>query len=188
MADGRLDRNRTWGKLLETVDHPPVVGVLLVHLVDDDQGGELTASQLLPGKLRTDDDTGARPDHQQGTLGGAQRAVDIAGEVLESGCVEQVDLVVVPGQVRDRGADRDLALDLFGFEVERGVARVRASQPLDGPARVEHRLGQARFAVVAVPEQRNISDLLRVDSGHRFSLSKESVSREWGLSRSARAE
>src|SRR5207244_9133336 len=112
VADGRLDRNRTRRELLEGINGLPVISVFLVHLVDDDQRREVAGAQLLPGELRADDDAGARPDHEQGPLGCPQRAADIAGEVLEPGRVEQVDLVLVPGQVRDGGADRDLSLDL----------------------------------------------------------------------------
>src|SRR5256885_8229300 len=77
--------------------------------------------------------------------------------------------------MRDRGPNGDLPLDLFRLEVKRRVPRVGPSQPVDGPARVEHCLGQAGLAIVAVPEQRDVADPFRVESGHRFSLSRESV-------------
>ena len=109
-------------------------------------------AHLVPGELGADHDPGAGADDDQGSLRGAQGAVDLADEILETRRVHQVDLVIVPGQMRDRGADGDLALGFLGLEIEGGVAGFRLSQPVDGAAGVEHRLGEASLAVVAMPE------------------------------------
>ena len=106
----------------------------------------------MPTQLGPDHDPRARPHDQQGAFGGAQGPDDLAGEILEAWRIEQIDLVVVPGQVRDGGPDRDLPLDLFRLEVEGGVARVRTAQPIDRATGVEHRFGQAGLAIVAMAE------------------------------------
>ena len=152
VADRRLNRNRPRGELFETIDCLPEVGVLLVHFVDDDERGEILRAQLLPGELGANHHARARTHHQQGALGRAERAMDLTHEVLETRRVHQVDLVVVPGQVRDGGADRDLSLGLLGLEVERRVAGVRTSESVDRATGKEHRLSQAGLAVVAMPE------------------------------------
>src|SRR5207245_8273034 len=79
------------------------------------------------------------------------------------------------GQVRDGGTDRDLSFDLFRLEVKGRVARVRPPEAIDCTSGVEHRFRQARLAVVAMTEQGNVSNLVGIDSGHRFSLAKKIV-------------
>src|SRR5258708_7080950 len=72
----------------------------------------------LPGPLRPAGPGAGRAGPQPRSFGRMQRAHHVAHEVDESGRVQQVDLVVVPGQVGDPGANGDLPLGFFGLEVQ----------------------------------------------------------------------
>ena len=120
----------------------------------------------MPGELSANHSPSAGTHDQQCSLGSVEGAYDFADKVLEARRVQQVDLVVAPGQVGNRSPDGDLSFDFLGLEIEGSVAGLGLAQPLDAAAREQHGFSQHGFAVVAVAQQRDVPDLLRVDSPH----------------------
>ena len=169
MTNRRLDGDGPGRELLEAVEDSPEVGVLFLHLVDDHEAWKVACADLLPGQLGAHHNAAVRADNDGRPFRRTKRATDITDEVLKPRGVEQVDLVIAPGQMGDRRADRNLSLDLFRLEIEGGVTGVRLAQAVDGPAGIKHRLRQAGLAIVAVPEQGDIANLVGIESGHRFS-------------------
>ena len=106
-------------------------------------------------------------DHQQRALAGGERAVDLVGEIDVAGRVDQVEdvvlavarLVVEADGLRLDG-DAALALDVHGIEhLLHHLALLQPAGELDQP------VGERRFAVVDVGDDREIADV--VDGGGR---------------------
>jgi len=109
----------------------------------------------------------ARVDHEQRALAGGKRAVDLVGEVDMAGRVDQVEHVIPavarpviePHGLRLDG-DAALALDVHGIEhLLDHLAVGKPAGQLDQP------VGQGRFAVVDMRDDREIADV--VDGGRR---------------------
>ena len=167
---GAADRHRHGDGLAvegvaERVDGRLVRRVLLVHLVDHDQGGQVARGDHLPGQLGADRHAPAGADHQHRGVGGGERRGELAGEVLEPGNVDEVDAVPVPVEVGERGADAHRAALLLGLVVEDRGALVGGAHPGGGPGGVQQRLAEGGLAVVAVTDHGDGPDPIR--RGHR---------------------
>jgi hypothetical protein len=165
--DGQVQGDRPWGELrAHRVHSPEVVGVLLVHLVDDHEPRLAGTGQLLPGDLGTDRELVGRAHDEQRTLRRRQPALDLPREVEETRRVEEVELVAVELAVADAEVDRDLAPLLLGLEVERGRAAVGRPQAWDGPRRVQQRFRQRGLAIVGVAQDGDVSNPLQALCRH----------------------
>src|SRR5215212_4609994 len=92
-ADGELDRRHRFtergpgrGERLSEV------GVLAVHLVDEEQARDTPFFGKPPDLLGANLDTGRGIDDDDGRIGYAQRRLDVANEVGVARCVDDVDL------------------------------------------------------------------------------------------------
>src|SRR5690606_8743002 len=126
------------------------IGVLTVHLVDDDESGELTLQAVGPDPFGSYCHTrdGRYDDHRR--IGGRQAAADLADEVGVAGGVDDVELVATPLKGVNSGVDRDLPALLLRRRVRRRGAVFDGAKGRYGPRPVEHRLDQRRLAGAAV--------------------------------------
>src|ERR1700730_16485699 len=115
---------------------------------------------MLPGDFGSDRQLGVGTDHHHRTLGRAQAAEHLAGEIEEAGRVEDVDLVAVVLRKGHAQADRDLPLLLFGLEVHGGRRLVGGAHSSDGAGSEQHRFGERGLAVVRMTEQDDVPDLV----------------------------
>ena len=105
-ADGHGDRDRLAVEgVAQRVDRRLVRRVLLVHLVDDDQGRQVARRDHLPGELGADGHAATGSDDEHHRVGSGERRGELPGEVLEAGHIDEVDAVPVPVEVRQRRAD-----------------------------------------------------------------------------------
>ena len=132
-----------------------------VELVDEHHAGHAELRGDLPRRIRLDLDAFDRADHEDGQVGHAQRRVDVADEVRVPGAVDEVDLVVLPLERRERERQGQPALLLLGVEVGDRRSVLDPADPSDGAGAVQQRLGQGRLARSAVAHQGDVSDLLR---------------------------
>ena len=168
----RTDRQMEWKRARREIfaqrgDRAVEIGILLVQLVDDDDSRLVGPVALLPGNLCADGKLRARAHHHDCAFGHAEPAEDLACEVEEPRCVEDVDLVAVVLGEGDAEVDRDLALVFFRLEVHGRGRLVRRAQAGDRARREQHRLSEHGLAVVGVAQEDDVSDLVRsVFSGH----------------------
>ena len=113
----------------------------------------------LPDGVGADLRPGHAVDQDQRAVGHARGFGDFAVEVGVAGRVDQVDLVALPLQRRDRQADRHLALELFWIEIGRGVAVVDRAHSRDGPRAKQQGLAQRRLARATMREQADVAQL-----------------------------
>ena len=109
-------------------------------------------------------------DHQQRSLAGRERAVDLVGEVDMARRVDQVELiglavlglVVQPHGLRLDG-DAALALDVHGIEhLLTHFARAQAAAGLN------QAVGERRFPVVNVSDDGKVTDVVKCGHGARL--------------------
>ena len=148
-ADRQVQRHRPRRQLSpQRFEHAEVVGVLLVHLVDDHQPRLLVPVQPTPADLGADADGARGADHEQRALGHRQGARDLATEVEEPRGVQEVDLEAVQLHVRHREVDGDPTLLLLRLEVEHGGSSLGGAHPTDRPRGEEHAFGERGLAFV----------------------------------------
>lgn len=124
-ADAALDgpRQRTHVDVelfLELVQQVEGVLGLAVHLVDEDDDGGVAHAAHFHELARLRLHTLGAVHHDDDAIDGGQRAVGVFGEVLVTGGVENVDLVVLIVELHDGGGDGDTALLLDVHPVGRG--------------------------------------------------------------------
>ncbi len=148
--------------VLQRVESLGVVAVLLAALGDREHHGQVGGLQIVPAALGADGDGLGRVLGGDGDYAGLDRAQGVehlADKVEVAGAVEHVDLVAVELHRRDSRGDGDLAGDLFGIIVADGVAVSYLAQTVDGAGDVEHALGQAGLAGVAVAQEGDVTDV-----------------------------
>ena len=105
--------------LFEFVEQVERVATFAVHLVDEDDDGRVSHSTNLHQFARLRFDTFRAIDHDNGRIHGGQRAVGVFGEVLVTGRVEDVHLVVAVVKLHHRRRNRNTALLLDVHPVRR---------------------------------------------------------------------
>ena len=147
---------------LQGVQGLEVIAVLFLALGDAEHDRQTCVFQVLPGALC------AHGHALASVLGGAendarfhcaQGAENVACKVKEAGAVQNVDLAAGKVYRGQRSGDGNLAGDLFGIAVADGVAVADLAQTVDGAGDVQHALGKAGFAGVAVAQQGNVTDV-----------------------------
>ena len=148
---------------LDSLDAAGVVGVSLLHAVDEHHAGLL--AQHLPSTLHTDGQAVLGVTHDDGALGGADSAHGLTGEIEVAGGVHHVDLLTLIHDGSKGQRDRDLALDLLGVVVTGGVAVSGLAQTVNTLGHVQHLLHQRGLAGAAVAQQGNIANVVCSHNG-----------------------
>ncbi len=172
------DRELEWRHAFpERFDHRferlPEVGVLAVHLVDEEHARQADALGVVPDLLCPDLDAGCRVDHDDRRVDDAHRGTDVTAEVRVVGRIDDVDLAVVVLDGDDAVGEGKMPLDLFGIRV--GNRRAQRDTPAagDGPRIEQHCFDQRRAAGLAVRKDTDVKDAIRgVLSHNAFSPGK----------------
>ena len=143
------------------------VGVLAIHLVDDDHAGGVGLVAHGPGLLRADIQAGDGAHGDDGALAHGQRAGLLTGEIEVSGDIDQIDLGVLPLQRSHGGADGNAALGLFGLEVGGGGAVLNAALAIDRARREQKCLDQSGLAFAAMSDNGKVADVLGLIVFHK---------------------
>ncbi len=162
LPDGNLDGEDPIAEFLLQLRHNLlIIGIILVHLVDDDAGrdpllfaqGEDLAGVHLHARDAVDHDgQGVRP---------LQAGEGFRNEHGEAGGVEEIHLVALPFRVGQAELDGDLALNLLLVEIRDGVAVLNAKEPVHGPGGEQQARYQGGFAGVVMPRKGEIPQGVR---------------------------
>jgi hypothetical protein len=121
-ADGELDRRHRVAKHgAGGRERPREIGVLAVHLVNEDHARNATFLGQPPGLLGADLDPGRGVDEDDGGVGNAQGGLHVADEIGIARRIDDVDLAISPLDGSQCGADGDLPFDLVRVIVGDGV-------------------------------------------------------------------
>ena len=96
------------------------VGILTIHLVDDDHTGHLCLFAHGHSLFGADNGTGNGGANDNCGIGESHCFIDFAIEIEEAGSVDDIDFGTVPLKGSDCGADRDVPLGLLGVIVGNG--------------------------------------------------------------------
>lgn len=159
LPDGQLDDQRNDAEpLLYGRDRLVEIGADAVHLVDEHDARHAVAVGLSPYRLALRFDARDGVEHRDRAVEYAQRALHFVGEVDVSGCVDQVDAVVVPRTADGGGEDGDATVSLLRVVVGDGRALVDLAALVGGPGGVEDPLGDGGLPGVDVGEDAEIAD------------------------------
>ena len=133
LADGQLEGRHAGAELLAQIVERALEGrSLAVELVEVDHPRGADLGGQAPRRLGLHFDAFDGAHDEDGQVGYPQRGVQVADEVGVPGDVEDVDLVAVVLEGRQRHRQRDAALDLLGVEVGGGRAVLDAAVAVDG--------------------------------------------------------
>ena len=155
---------------LELLEHLVEIGVVAVHLADEDGAGLAELCGRLIGLFCADGNAGFAGDDDQGAVRRAEGLGLAKRKVEETGRVEEVDFHVVVLDRDDRKVQRGLSLDLFRVKVGDGGAVRHLAQAVGRAGAVEERLHQTGFAAAAVADDGHISDVACLILSHVISL------------------
>ncbi len=99
----------------------------------------------------------AREDHD-GAVEDAQRALDFGGEIDVAGCVDQVDVIALPGAADGGGGDGDAAFAFFGHVIGGGAAFVDLAHLVNLAGVEEDPFGDGRLAGVDVGDDAEVAE------------------------------
>jgi len=173
--------------LVQPVEGAAEVGALAVHLGEVQQHRDLDLGGELPDLLGVDLDAGDAVDAEQGHVGGAQALLGLGEEDPVARTVDEVDLVLLPGDEAGGETDRYLAFGLLVVEIGQGVAVFDAVQTGRNATGVEQGTHERGLAGVIVAHYSEVSEFLRAINLHRLDLLLGQRSRLGNISRGNRA-
>ncbi len=118
---------------------------LAVEAVEDDHPREAQLLRHAPGLLGLHHGPGDGVDDDERRVGDAQGRARVAHEVADPGCIDEVDLELVPLGIGEAGGERVLAGDFFLVEVRDGRAVVDLPEAVDHAGVEEERGGELRL-------------------------------------------
>lgn len=128
-----------------------VVGLIVVELIDDKEHGRMHLLAKVPDEFGAYFYAAACVEQHQAGIGHFEGGSHFAHEVVEAGCVEDIDFGVFPGGMHQCGED-GVAAFLFDVGVIRlGVLFINAASSGDFAGFEEHALGQDGLAGARVP-------------------------------------
>ena len=151
----------------QLLDDLTEVGVLAVHLIDEEGARQLGFLSIAPCLLRLDFDARRRRDHDEGAVGRRQGILDLADEVRIARRVDEIDLIVTPFAGGELQVDRHAAALFLRLTVEDTRMLFHAAEALDR-ARIEKAgIEQARLARLAMADDGNIAQVGTLIRFHR---------------------
>ena len=143
-------------EFVDLVHHFIEAGVAPVHLVHDDDGGEVPGEGLGQDVAGLGHRTFGGVDQEEDAVDEGESPFHLPAEVGVSGGVDQVDLRVPPRHRGGLGQDGDAPFALLIVGVEDSVhVRLMGSEDAGG---AQHRIDQRRLAMVDVRDQRHVAD------------------------------
>ena len=166
-ADRCLDRDALPAESLpDGLEGLVKVGVFSVHLVKDDNSGEVSLLDLPPHELRAHLDTRGGAEHQDSGIGHLEGGHNLPHEIGVPGGVYQIDLSVVPFIGEKGDLDTGSTADLFRFVIGCGGAGVYLTQAVYVACVEQHRLGERSLAGAAVGKKHDVSYSIRLIAPH----------------------
>ena len=151
----------------QLLDDLTEVGVLAVHLIDEEGARQLGFLCITPCLLRLDFDARRRRDHDEGAVGRRQGILDLADEVRIARRVDEIDLIVTPFAGGELQVDRHAAALFLRLTVEDTRMLFHAAEALDRARIEEAGIEQARLARLAMADDGNIAQVGTLVRFHR---------------------
>ena len=92
-------------------------------------------------------------DDQDRAVQNGHGALGLGGKIHVAGGIHQGDGASLPGKLRLLEKNGDAALTLLNVGIQKGVAMIRAPQPAQRAALIQHGLGQGGLARVYMRQQ-----------------------------------
>ena len=151
----------------QLLDDLTEVGVLAVHLVDEESARQLGFLCITPCLLRLDFDARGRRNHDEGAVGRRQGILDLADEVRIARRVDEIDLIVTPFAGGELQVNRHAAALFLRLTVEDTRVLFHAAEALDRARIEEAGIEQARLARLAMADDGNIAQVGTLIRFHR---------------------
>ena len=143
------------------------VGVLAVHLVDEERARQLCLFGIAPCLLRLDLDARRGRDHDEGAVCRRQCALDFADEVRIARRIDEIDLIVTPFAGGKLQVDRHAAALFLRLAVERARVLFHTAEALDSTRIEEAGIEQACLARLAMADDGNVAQVGTLVRFHR---------------------
>ena len=164
LADWQLHGHDTRAKAhAQLFDDLLEVGMLAVHLVDEERARQLRFLGIAPCLLRLDLDARRGRDHDEGTVRCRQRALDFADEVRIARRIDEIDLIVTPFAGGKLQVDRHAAALFLRLAVE----RFHTAEALDSTRIEQAGIEQACLARLAMADDGNVAQVGTLVRFHR---------------------
>ena len=166
-ADGKLDGDTAVGQLrARRLEHTEEVGALAVEHVHEHDARELVLLGARPDAQAVDLDAHDAAEDDESAFDDAQRRVRVRLKAGVAGAVDEVDLAVVPVEVRERPRERHLAPVLVVLPVADGRSLLDRPEPVRLPGLEQQRLDERGLADSAMADDGDVADLSRLGSRH----------------------
>ena len=134
------------------------VGVLVVHLIDEEHGGDALFLSRAESLLRADSHAAFARYHHHGAARRADAFPHAPRKVEETGVVQQVYLGILPFHRQQGGGHRRLPLDFLRIKIANGIPIGDTPQTLRLAGQIKSRFGQRGLSRTGMADQGNISD------------------------------
>ena len=150
--------------LFQRPDGTGVIGVFLIHAVDEDDERFAQAQTVVHDALRADGKHAVGADDEQRSACRAQSLVALPFKIVEAGKIQQVDFYAFPHQIGTSGVHGHLFCFFKFVKIGHGGAVRHFPLTVGGAAVEQHGFAQRGLAFPAVPDDRNVTDIFSRDT------------------------
>ena len=165
--NGKVERNDLGTvELCQSFNGTAIVCVIEIHIRDIDHSGQIVFFTEIPCALSTDFHAGLAGDNDDCSIRYADRLFHFTDKIEISGCVQNVDLAVLPFYRNQRCLDGETSLLLFLCEIGDGVSVFDLAHSVCNTCQMAHGLCQSCLTCSTVSEQNDISDFISCVNFH----------------------
>jgi len=157
-TDGDLQRQRLGTQLgFHLLDAGGEVGTRSIHLVDEGHARHFIGVGLAPHGFRLGLDATHGTEDDDRAVEYTKGSLHLYCEIHMSGGVDEVDVVFLPGQGRDRRGDGDAAFLFLGHPVHDGLPIVNLSHAVDDACVIEKAFADRGLACIDVGDDADVA-------------------------------
>ena len=140
--------------------------LIVIKAVDKERGRQVCFFCLSPSQLSPDLYSAFSVDKNNGSVGNTDTLPDFPLKIKIAGCIQYVDLYIIPHDGSDGSLQRKAAASLLGIIVGYRIACGNRPEPIRRVCDIQHCLGERGLPAPAMPQQDDIPNLFGLNRSH----------------------
>ena len=140
--------------------------LVIIKAIDEESRRQMCFLCLLPGELCTDLNTAFAIHEDHSGICDTDALTHLPLEIKIAGCIQYVDLYVMPHNGSDGSLQRETAACLLGIVVRNCITGGNRAEPIRRFGDIQHCLGERCFPAPAMTKQDDIPNLFCLNRSH----------------------
>ena len=145
------------------------IGVFFIEAIDDDDLGDAVLGGVFPDLIGADADAVGSIDDDESEVSHPEGAEAFADEIEVTRGIDDIEFLIEPFGMEERGVDGDLPVLFVGVVIGEGGAGGDAAEAVNDAGASEHAFAEHGFAGGGMADDREVADIFGGIRFHRWS-------------------